>query len=327
MQAKNNMEKQLIDELAELRRRNVELEQINNQFRQSEERFRLVSEAGGVGLFEWNATRDISYWSSQHYELTGFARGSSVNYEQWLSVVHPEDRERITEKVGVLLKQASTVQSPVIHKDEYRIIHPDKGLRWLESNFDTEMVQGEIIIRGTTRDISEHKEAQNILRRSEIYYRVLHENISDSFVQVDMNGNIIDFNDEYCQMLGYSPQEIRLLSYQELTPEPWHDMEAKIVREQIIPRGYSDIYEKEYRRKDGTIIPIELRTILIRNNQGDPESMWAIIRDISARKRLTESLKMRENRLSLALSAGKLATWDNNLQSGKTVWNDEHFHM
>ena len=98
---------------------------------------------------------------------------------------------------------------------------------------------------------------------------MLHESLRDAFVQVSMDGRIVEFNDLYCQMLGYSPDEIRALTYQELTPELWHAFEERIVRDQIIARGYSDIYEKEYRRKDGAIIPVELRTILSRDASGD----------------------------------------------------------
>ena len=58
----------------------------------------------------------------------------------------------------------------------------------------------------------------------------------------------------------------------------------EIVTQQIIPKGYSGIYEKEYRKKDGTIFPVELRTFLLKDDAGNPSSMWAIVRDITERK-------------------------------------------
>jgi light-regulated signal transduction histidine kinase (bacteriophytochrome) len=68
-------------------------------------------------------------------------------------------------------------------------------------------------------------------------------------------------------------------------------MEADIVANQILPRGYSDVYEKEYQRKDGAIIPVELRTFLLRDEAGNPANMWALVRDISERKRAEVELK------------------------------------
>ena len=115
-------------------------------------------------------------------------------------------------------------------------------------------------------------------------------------------GESLIFNDAYVQMLGYSPEEIRTLSYQELTPEKWHATEEAIVLEQIIARGYSDVYQKEYRRKDGTIIPVELRTILARDADGRPASMWAIARDITESKRAEETLQHEKNLLQAIMN-------------------------
>jgi PAS domain S-box-containing protein len=145
-------------------------------------------------------------------------------------------------------------------------------------------------------DFIERCRADEKLRESERRYRLLHENMRDAFVQVAMDGRIVEWNDHYCQLTGYSPGEIGALTYQELTPARWHEYEESIVRDQIVARGYSDVYEKEYRRKDGTIVPIELRTVLSRDGQGRPIAMWGIIRDISGRKQAEEALKESERR-------------------------------
>jgi PAS domain S-box-containing protein len=148
----------------------------------------------------------------------------------------------------------------------------------------------------------ERARAEEALRESETLYRTLHENLRDAFVQVDMDGNITDFNDIYCQMLGYSRAELGTLTYQELTPRRWHELENRIVAEQILPKGFSDIYEKEYQRKDGTAFPVELRTILVRDRSGQPSAMWAIIRDITERKRAEKALRESEARLAVELA-------------------------
>ena len=100
-------------------------------------------------------------------------------------------------------------------------------------------------------------------------------------------------------MLGYSPDEVRTLTYRDLTPERWHTFEEGVVRDQIIPRGYSDVYEKEYRRKDGSVIAVELRAMLGRDAEGRPETMWALVRDITERKASEARLEEREAQLAL----------------------------
>ena len=99
-------------------------------------------------------------------------------------------------------------------------------------------------IFGVATDISIRKQAEVELRRSEARYRLLHESLRDGFVQVTMEGRIIDCNEVYSRMLGYSAEELRLLTYVQITPECWHEIEAAIARDQILPRGYSGIYEK-----------------------------------------------------------------------------------
>jgi PAS domain S-box-containing protein len=119
----------------------------------------------------------------------------------------------------------------------------------------------------------------------------------DAFVRVDMNGFIQECNDTFGKMLGYDTEELRKFRYMDLTQEKWNSYVEEIVQNQIVPRGYSDVYEKEYRRKDGTIVPIEMRVSLITDNKNQPSGMWAIVRDITERKRAEEALQKAKDEL------------------------------
>jgi PAS domain S-box-containing protein len=140
------------------------------------------------------------------------------------------------------------------------------------------------------RDITDRKRTEDLLRESASNLLTLHESMRDAFVSVTMDGRLLDFNSSFLELLGYPEVELRSKTYVDLTPEKWHDFEARIVAEQVLPRGFSEVYEKEYRHKNGTLIPIELRTVLIRDASGEPELMWAIIRDIGERKRTEAAL-------------------------------------
>ena len=147
------------------------------------------------------------------------------------------------------------------------------------------------------------QQAEAALRDSETRYRRLHESMRDAFVLVDMSGRILETNRAYQEMLGYDAEELTRLTHQDLTPERWHALEAHVVPEQILPRGHSDVYEKEYIRKDGTVLPVELRTFLLRNEAGEPTAMWAIVRDISERKRAEQALRVEGAALTAAANA------------------------
>ena len=154
------------------------------------------------------------------------------------------------------------------------------------------------------------REAQESLRISESKYRRLHESMTDGFVYVDMQGIIRESNESYRRMLGYTEEELSRLTYKDLTPGEWHAFERDIVTNQVFINYFSDVYEKEYRKKDGTVIPVELRTYLIRNEKGEREGMWAIVRDITERKRAEKAQRDLESQLHQNLkmeSVGRLA--------------------
>ena len=127
-------------------------------------------------------------------------------------------------------------------------------------------------------------------KESEEKFFYLYDRLRDSSAAVDLKGNITEFNTSFQELLGYSEEEIYHLTYEDITPKKWHKMESKIIKEQVMTRGYSDLYEKEYIRVDGSIIPIELNTYLLQDNQGNPTGMWAIIRDITDRKKSEKDL-------------------------------------
>ncbi len=139
--------------------------------------------------------------------------------------------------------------------------------------------------------LKEKERAIEALKLSEEKYRMLHNSMMDGYVFTDMNGKIKEFNETYRRMLGYETEELLQLNYIDLTPEKWHKYEMKIINEQILPRGYSEVYEKEYRRKDGTIFPVELRVFLLRNDAQGNIGMWAIARDITQRKLSEKALE------------------------------------
>ena len=160
------------------------------------------------------------------------------------------------------------------------------GLIWAEGRVYPEFdYNGDVkSVVTVNRDITEHKKAVDKIKSSEFKYRKLYESMMDAFAHVDNEGHIIEFNEVFRQMLGYDPDELLKLTYRDITPEKWHESEAEILKNQVYDRGFTDIYEKEYLRKDGSIFPVELRTYQLRDEQGHPNGLWAIVRDISKRK-------------------------------------------
>ncbi|NTW98637.1 MAG: PAS domain S-box protein [Geobacteraceae bacterium] len=140
-------------------------------------------------------------------------------------------------------------------------------------------------------DIVTRKRAEESLRSTELKYGRLFESMTDAYVCIDLEGRITESNASYQKMTGYTPEELQHLTYAQLTPEKWQAFEKGIIEQQILVHGYSNLYQKEYRRKDGTIIDVELKTFLLKDDAGQPVGMWAIIRDITDRKLAEQELQ------------------------------------
>ncbi len=148
-----------------------------------------------------------------------------------------------------------------------------------------------------TRDISEHRRYEEALTESERLYRGLFETMPDGFASMSMNKKIKEANRAFRDMLGYSQEEFEGLTYKDFTTEKWRTLEEEIIREQVMVRGYSDPYEKEYVRKDGTILPVEVRMHLLRDKNSVATGMWVFARDVSERKQAEDALMSREQEL------------------------------
>lgn len=148
------------------------------------------------------------------------------------------------------------------------------------------------------------KKTINALKESEEQFRSLFELSRDAFGIADISGQLVDSNQALLDMLGYSLDEIKELTLGDITPKKWRERDFDVINNQIMRFGYSKIYEKELIRKDGKIIPIEVRGVLIKDETEKPKQIFAIIRETSERKQLERKLRRKEKLVVLGQLAG-----------------------
>jgi len=142
----------------------------------------------------------------------------------------------------------------------------------------------------------ENSTFRRALSNSEEKYSRLYETMTDAFLVMDLDHNLLECNTALQEMLGYDEEELLSVNCRKLTPDKWLDEDDRIIKEEVLLKGSSGVYEKECLAKDGRIIPVELRIDLLKDEFGEPKALWAIVRDISVRKenvRLVESEKSR----------------------------------
>ena len=111
--------------------------------------------------------------------------------------------------------------------------------------------------------------------------KTISEWADEAIVICNMDGRVINANDKYCALLGYSLAELKKKTYQELTPEKWYAMEDSLRDNQVFVQGYSDVYEKEYISKNGKVVPIRTRAWLMRDQSGNPSKFIGLVKKIS----------------------------------------------
>ncbi|MDR0703014.1 MAG: EAL domain-containing protein [Azoarcus sp.] len=134
-------------------------------------------------------------------------------------------------------------------------------------------------------DIQDQIDAEKEARDSRNHLLQLYDTMVDGYARVGKDFRIQECNRAFREMLGYTEEEILNLTPRDITPADWHNLDIRIEQEQLLRRGYSDIYEKEQLRKDGTTFPIELQLYRCLDSTGNYDGFWGVIRDISERKR------------------------------------------
>lgn len=134
------------------------------------------------------------------------------------------------------------------------------------------------------RDITERRQAEEILLRSETRYRTIVENVNDAIYIHDLEGTIIDVNDRACQMAGYERSELIGANLAMIdSPE---DTQRTAARMRQLKADGSVVFEGSHRHKSGTVIPVEISAKLV---TGEGKGIvQGFARDITERKRAEE---------------------------------------
>ncbi|MBC7220806.1 MEDS domain-containing protein [Candidatus Bipolaricaulota bacterium] len=143
--------------------------------------------------------------------------------------------------------------------------------------------------------------AEAKLREAEERYLDFFRRNRDGFVMVDTEGHILDANPAYCDMLGYSLDELQALpDFYAITPERWHVWErTEIWEKRLLVHGESGVYEKEYVRKDGSLFPVELQAFAVRDAHGAIAYLWAVVRDATRHKEEKRKRELLVQRLTV----------------------------
>lgn len=145
-------------------------------------------------------------------------------------------------------------------------------------------------------------------------YHALFEQTGDAIFLMDTNGAVIGVNQRASQMLGYAAEELHGMTFREIVKLEEHDRSSQVL-ESLLAGKPVPLYERVFRKKDGTEFPVEVNVSLISNEQGEPFYIQSIVRDISARKANEQALRESEERYRSVIAS---------LAEGVILVDEEH---
>lgn len=138
-------------------------------------------------------------------------------------------------------------------------------------------------------DITNRKNIERLISLSEEKYRNLYESSIDGIYLTTLEGRILEFNDSYKQMLGYSKEDLSAMNYKQFVPEHLYRIEEDIFFTQVKKNGYSELYDSQLICKSGDTIEVQVRKWM-GSSEGE-KAIWTAVRNVTQQKLVEKQLK------------------------------------
>ena len=154
-----------------------------------------------------------------------------------------------------------------------------------------------VALRKLENEIAQRRRMEEALRESEAPFRATFEQAAVGMAHLALDGRFLRINQRFCDILGYSHDELQSLLIQDITHRD--NRETDLDRRSQVLNGMRPNYatEKRYCRKGGSVVWGSLTVSLLRTPQGAPEHFVAVIEDITERKRLHDELGQHRDHL------------------------------
>jgi PAS domain S-box-containing protein len=260
----------------------------------SEVKYRLLFESSRDALMTL-APPTWKFTQANHAALQLFGVASEAEFTSlrpWdLSPAQQSDERPSAEKAQEMIATAMREGSHFFEWEHQRL----HGEPFTANVLLTRMeIGGQITMLATVRDITERNQAERKLRASEEQHRLILGTAMDGFWLVDMQGHLLEVNETYCRMSGYSEQELLTMSISNLEATELPVETASHIQK-IISEG-EDRFESIHRRKNGSTFNVEVSAQFKPIEGG---RIVGFIRDRTARNKIAQSLRESEERLRI----------------------------
>jgi PAS domain S-box-containing protein len=233
----------------------------------------------------------------------------------------------IADMVEPIYRQVLAAQTPVLDLEikAETLQQPGVVRDWQVSFYPVSDESGTLLgVSSVVAEITDRNQAKRVIQQSEaIFRRLLESNIFGVAIG-DFSGRIAYANDSLLKMVGYtrSEQLSGQMRWDRMTPPEYLHLDAKAAQE-IRDRGVATPFKKEYIRKDGSRVPILMGGTILCPDDRAPETIVAFYIDLTEISRVEAELKNNQERLQIAQQAGKIGTFEWNVQTNSVACTPE----
>ncbi|TVQ55824.1 MAG: PAS domain S-box protein [Spirulina sp. DLM2.Bin59] len=263
---------------------------------QSESRYRQMVETQTDFLLRSLPDTTITFANESLCQMLGVTLTEIIG-RKWVDYAHGGDlnREQTLERLAQLTPDHPTFMA--VNRDR-RQDGQTGWTQWLNQGiFDA---AGNLVeLQSVGRDITALKQAETALQESEMLFRSLFEQVRVGIIFCDAQGQLLRVNHKYCEITGYSPEELQSMNWLDLTDGTNRERHTQQLADIMAGNTHCFIQEERYIRKDHSQIWVEITGSRIQNLQQQSQLMVGIVDDITDRKQAEFNLAESEARFRL----------------------------
>ena len=257
--------------------------------RESENKFRDLAEKSFVGIY---IIQDgvFKYVNARFAEIHGYAVDEIIDKKSSRDLIFLEDLPSTKEKLSA---EASANLASLHH--EFRIVTKAREIRYTEVYGARTVLQGRPATIGTIIDITERKQMEEALRKSEEKYRNIFQNAVEGIFQTTPEGQMVAANPALARTFGYDSPEALMADAANYSKKSFVNPEDRCTLANLVEAsGFAENYELQFFRKDGEKIWVSVNSAAVRDSGGKIRYYEGTVADITKRKLAEEALQESE---------------------------------
>ncbi|MGD0822048.1 MAG: PAS domain S-box protein [Desulfomonilia bacterium] len=260
--------------------------------RLSEENYRNILESIQEVYCEVDLKGNFTFFNPRAWGVLGYSKEelTNMNFRDYMDADN-------TRKVFDAYHRVFVTGEP-IPAFEYDVIMKNRERLPVEASISLRRDgKGKAVgFKGVVRDITQRKEAEKARRQSEEKYRNILESIQEGYYETDFKGNFTFFNDSFCGMVGYAPEEVMGSNYRVFVDRETARKIYDVFHRVYLTGNPDKGFDWSIVRKDGEKKAIEISVTLIKGPTGEPIGFRGVMRDITERRQAQDALRLSEER-------------------------------